>query len=132
MDRLKNLDDNFHIKIGKTSIAIKDGQDKTRGIIRSIDTWNSLQFNKKVDWNVKFKRSGFNLSSIDTSKLIFDNNRIYYLFNKRLYNSQKETIEQLKDKKGYCVDTCINIIEKMDREVELCKNNNIDILYINM
>lgn len=131
MERLKNMNDDYYIKIGRTSITIKDQQGKTRGVIRNINTWNSLQFNQKVDWNIKFKKMGINIQNI-ADKLIFDHNKVYYLFNKKLYNEQKEMIRKLKDKEGYCLNNCINIINKMDREAMLCKSNNITVLYVNM
>lgn len=128
MERLKNLKNDYYIKVGKTSITIKDEKNKTRGVIRGINTWDSLQFNQKVDWNIKLK---LNIKGI-TDKLIFYNNKVYYLFNKRLYKEQIETIKKLKDIDGYNLESCFNIIQKLKTEEEFCKNNNIDILYVNM
>lgn len=131
MERLKNLNNDYYIKVGKTSITIKDWKGKTRGIIRNINTWNSLPFNKKVDWNIKFKKMGINIQNI-ADKLIFDYDKVYYLFNKKLYNEQKQVIEKLKGMDGYNLESCFNIIHKLETEEEFCKNNNIDILYVNM
>jgi hypothetical protein len=44
------------IKIGKTSITkLNPVTGKTCGIFRNIQTWDTLQFRDKVDWNMKWK-----------------------------------------------------------------------------
>lgn len=131
MDRLKNLDNNLTIKVGKTSITIKDQENKTRGVIRNINTWKTLQLNKKVDWNIKFNKLGFNVQKL-ADKLIFKDDKIYYLFNKRQYNIHKEAINKYKNKENFDITSDIEIIKKIDHKLELCNKYNIEVLKVNM
>lgn len=131
MDRLKDLDDNLTIKVGKTSITIKDNQNKTRGIIKDIETWVTMQFNKKAEWNRRFKKQGIDIQNL-SDNLIFKDGNVYYMFNKYNYNKHKDFIERLKDKEGFDVTSNIKALEKIEKELELCNKLNIEVLRVNL
>jgi len=131
MERLRDMQEGYRIVVGKTSITIKDQNDKTRGVIRNINTWDNLQFNKKVDWNIKFNEMGLDIRKI-CKNLVFKDNKVYYLFNKRIYNMHKEWIEKLEGKEGYDLTSSYETIKRMNDEVELCNKYNIEVLAVNM
>lgn len=49
---------NKQIKIGKTSITIKDDKGKTCGIVKNIQLFNDIQANKQIDYFHILKKLG--------------------------------------------------------------------------
>lgn len=47
-----------NVKIGKTSITIKDDDNKTRGIVKSVAKLRDVQFNKQFDYWRILKKLG--------------------------------------------------------------------------
>lgn len=104
---------NTYFKIGKTSITVKDLNNKTIGVITGVNTWNNMQFNQKVDWNIKFHKMGINGLDI-VNKLIFVNNEMYFFHDKSFYNEMQE------DKDFYADD-----INKLNNQLALCNSAGI-------
>jgi len=58
-----NLND-YYLKLSKNSITIKDINNKTRKVINDVSSVQDLQFNKKVDLNIKLQRQGISLAEL--------------------------------------------------------------------
>lgn len=127
MERLKQLNPELKIKIGQTSITIQDNNNKTKGIIKHIQLYKNMEFNKKFDVSMDFRKKGL-MGKLEMDKLVFDNNNIYYLVN----STSVEEFE--KDVKEYNADHLMQDLEdrknQLKMEIETCNNNNIEILDI--
>ena len=77
------------ISIGKTSVTVKDENDKTRGIVRNVATWYTLGNRQQSDvWKVLTKCGLWQFSNDMRDervlkKLIIDGNKLYYLNDQR-------------------------------------------------
>ena len=116
---LKNLDNGYTLRVGKTSITIKDKNNKTRGIVNNIETFKNMQFNKKMEWTIKFNKTGIN-GKLPINDLVFIGNKIYYIHN------NKKLEEYREDYKIYDSKLRKEQIEKIENYLILCKNNNIE------
>lgn len=124
IQELFTLDPSMYIKIGKTSITVKDNNDKTRGIIKNVWTFGNLQFNKQVDINILLNKIGLNGKLFDTSKnLLQDGKQLYYLFDIADYNKTKEDILKYGNNPIYNVDFLVNRLEKFNTVLELLEGN---------
>lgn len=66
--------------ITSRSITMKDENGKTRGIVRDIKTYHTLQVRELFDWNTKFKKFHIALNnSYIVKNLVIVNNEPYYL-----------------------------------------------------
>ena len=73
------------VKVGKTSITVKDEQDKTRGIVRNIRKFNDIPMNRQVEAFGMLKKIGIWGSGINglLDCVILDGNKFYFLNNTR-------------------------------------------------
>ena len=69
------------VKIGKTSITMKDENGKTRGIVNSITKFKEARSSQQMEYLGKLRAAGVWGSRIDgiMDNVIFDNNRLYFL-----------------------------------------------------
>lgn len=75
---------NQRIKIGKTSITVKDDNNKTRGIVRNISRFADLQPNKAFELFQTVKAAGLWGCGDDTiQRVIYADGQLYYLHNLR-------------------------------------------------
>lgn len=87
-ERNKNMEitalENKHIKIGKTSITVKNPETgKTGGVVRNICKFRDLQPNRQIDYFGAIRRAGAWGSRIDgiIDCVIISDNQLYYLHN---------------------------------------------------
>lgn len=90
IERNKNMEitalENKHIKIGKTSITVKNPETgKTGGVVRNICKFRDLQPNRQIDYFGAIRRAGAWGSRIDgiIDCVIISDNQLYYLHNLR-------------------------------------------------
>lgn len=76
--------ENKHIKIGKTSITVKNPETgKTCGVVRNIWKFKDLPSNRQIDYFGAISRAGAWGSRIDgiIDCVIISDNQLYYLHN---------------------------------------------------
>lgn len=74
---LQNLGKNFLVKPSRRSITIKDERTlKTAGVVTDVERVKDLPFNRKVDFNIKYKGK---LPFYDTLYTDYDGNLFYLL-----------------------------------------------------
>lgn len=94
-----NLND-FYLKLSKNSITVKDSFNKTKKVINDIKSVNSLQFNKKVDINIKLSKKGVRLTDLlnkCANLYVDDSNNLYHIAN---YAYDNKDLFELLDKAG--------------------------------
>nr|DAP27004.1 MAG TPA: hypothetical protein [Caudoviricetes sp.] len=68
------------VKVGKTSITIKDDDNKTRGIVRNVVRLEDIQFNKYLDYWAVLKKLGVN-EVLGTSDFFVKDGAMYAIRN---------------------------------------------------
>lgn len=116
---INNLNlNNYYLKLSKNSITVKDENNKTRKVINDISNVRELQFNKKVDLNIKLKKQGCQLmdllSLIDNLYIDKDNN--LYCF---IDQSYIDFINEVKNDDYY---------KKYNNLCNICNKANVKII----
>ena len=103
---------NKQIKIGKTSITIKDDKGKTCGIVKNIRLFNDIQANKQIDYFHILKKLGvWGNRNFKSNECIVDNGTIYIFRNLKT--------DEFVEKYGFFSDS----EEKHYKEREVMYNN---------
>lgn len=123
--------DNVYVKIGKTSITIKNSNtNKTKGVVKNIATFNTLSSRRKFSLKIlkQLMKSNFKMDNV----IIDIKDAIYYVINKKQYDENIKTIKRFKNKQGYDVSDCIQENNRIDEQIQFCNNNNIQVLKVNL
>lgn len=84
-----------NVKISKSSITIKDGNGKTRGVVRNIISVQDMQLNKQTDYFHLFKKLNV-WGKISLSNCIVKNGKLF------VFRNMKS--KMFHDKYGYFSD----------------------------
>lgn len=125
--------ENRHVRLGKTSITVKDEAGKTRGIVRNVWKFSDLQPNKQIDYLRKIDRAGIwgtvlnNTYMLDN--VIIKDGEIYYFNNLRPLESYRKLIERVNAEdlaRFYAGDT--EHYNKRQEIVERCAEQGIHVI----
>lgn len=116
-----------HVKIGKTSITVRDDNGKTCGIIRNAWKFCELQPNKQVDFSKSVRASGLWGCSIDgiMNRVVICEGKIYYFNDLRVLEQYEQ---MMKSSFGGFLDTVTKNYIRRKNIVEGCKENAITVI----
>jgi len=126
---INNIPTNASIKIGKTSITVKDENGKTCGIVRNIQTWETLSPNQQFNYFPIIAKAGlWGNTQINglMKNIVIDGKQIYLFVNRKVieyfeknYQQGNDYLKEEADRKGKAY---ANIFLK-------CAENNITVVY---
>lgn len=107
---------NEHIKVGKTSITVRDESGKTKGIVKNCKAFSTMS---PAD---KFLLHKKNIPLDEVKNCIIQNGTIYYLHNKALANwiSQQKRPEIFTNE--------IEKVERLKKAAEAMRNSGIAVV----
>jgi len=117
-----------HVKIGKTSITVRDDDGKTCGIIRNAWKFCDLQPNRQIDYSRTVRAAGLWGCTIDgtMNRVIICDGKIIYFNDLRTMDYYKRLAEREDLAGAFAGD-----IERYNTRLELvekCKANNVNVI----
>ena len=109
------------IKISKSSITIKDDNNKTCGVIRNITSLYDLQANKQIDYYKTLRKLGLH-GKISIKECIIANGTMYVFRNikSKLFHEKYGFISEEEKQKAEETETIYNAIKTAGLNVIEC------------
>lgn len=108
-----------NVKISKTSITIKDGNGKTRGVVRNIVSVQDMQLNKQTDYFRLFKKLNV-WGKISLSNCIVKNGKLF------VFRNMKS--KMFHDKYGYFSDYEKEKTEQEEETFKTLRDAGIEVI----
>lgn len=100
------------VRIGKTSITVKDENNKTRGVVKNICTWETLPPRRRFNFHKLISQSGIWGNEYLVKNLIFDENEMFLL-------KDMNRLEKWKDIIDHCDWTREEKMQKYHAEMQI-------------
>lgn len=112
------------IKIGKTSITIKNDNGKTCGVVRGVTSLADMQFNKQAEYSRVLRKNGLLGNETNMKDIIVSDGKMYCFRN--AYT--KEFYEKFHEKYGYIDDADREQCERMEITYKKFQDAGIDVI----
>lgn len=90
------------VKLSRSTITLKDENDKTTGMIRGLDRFSDLQPNKQFERSSELRRAGVSPSVIGQQNIYYSGKQGYIIARNRHSEQQKEQYEKA-EKAGFII-----------------------------
>lgn len=82
------------VKLSKSTITLKDENDKTIGLVRGLERFSDMQFNKQVEANRAMKGSGLDMSVVGQQNIFWSGKQLYIIARPRHSERMKAEYEK--------------------------------------
>lgn len=78
------------VTVSARTLTVKDGQDKTRGMIRNVENLYDMRANKQIEYHAKLKEIGRDVYMGNLEKILVIDNQMYFLCDDYQYGISKK------------------------------------------